>query len=292
MMRGRPRLVLDSKKLLELKAQGLSYRKIAKSMEISHTSVNSWWKRTGKELEKNWKRTRPANLEANTTVLKPTIPATLAPDKTTTPTTLELGVAHHLLWTGTYVGKQPISSETYRYGTNDCNFASVYHRGDITLRIHLHRFEIYCNKIIGDTTEEMKGKAYGKARELLRDIAIANDLAIDYAHIERKWELHINFTKTHQESDKLVLGMVQQEPARARDELGILAGDRSHPGQTEFVGDKGGMSFDALSFAIKQLPVLASHIGEYNENIRTHMEAIRELRDAVRELREEWKRRK
>jgi len=280
----RPKKKLDLELVLRLRGDGLSTRQIAKSLGVSHMTISRCNKTklpvTKHSISEGCNKTvtKPPQplVESNTTVITPPLAPPLA-----------LGTGHHLLWTGSYKGEQPTSLESYHYGTNDCNSASIFHKENVLIRIHKHRFEVYCNAIIGDTTDEMKGKAWARGRMALADIARERGLVVDWTHIERRFDLHINFTlPTHHKADMLVMEAVRQNPARAKDELGMLAGDRSHPDQVEFTGKAGENSFDALSFAIKQMPLMAAGIKDYSEHIRSHLAAIQELRVAVQELRD------
>jgi hypothetical protein len=283
----RPKKKIDLELVRKLHGEGQPYSKIARQLGVSHDTIarriyaKPYAKPITSEPTQNPTQNPSAKLDVpNTTVIAPP--------------PLALGTGHHLLWTGSYKGEQPTSLESYRYGTNECNSASIFKKENVLIRIHKHRFEVYCNAIVGDTTDEMKGKAWARGRMALADIAREHSLVVDWRTIERRFDLHINFTlPTHQKADTLVMEAVRREPLRAKEELGMLAGDRSHPDQVEFTGKAGENSFDGLSYAIKGLPGDMAFVREalagfkeYNENIQLHLAAIRELRSAVQELRD------
>jgi hypothetical protein len=203
---------------------------------------------------------------------------------------LELGKMHKLLLIVPYTGQQPHSERASHYGKNRENVGYLFETENGVIIAHKHKIQVWLRGITGDTSKEMLERATGRARVVAGAFAKAHSINLDWKNVVAYDKIHINFTEEHEMVDNLVYNIVKQEPGRAETELGILAGDHSHPDQTEFVGDKGKMSFDALSFAIKQLPVLAVRIGEYNDNIKLHLDTLKEIKDAIKELKDIMKR--
>lgn len=285
---------MNKKKLLiiqKLRSENISIRRIARRTRISKSTIHRILgqflgqfprdedsENLGQFLGHSWDKINSIDDKVEKHVLKSNIsrsrlsvPTRTQQDQKLELPQLELGQQHNHLFCVRYSGIRPIINE-FEYNKNKASVITKdedIYLGEDTIQIHKNTIEVWIRYTKGDTIEEIKARGKGRARLLLAYIAKKYNLLLFWETLKVKSEMHINFTNKHEASDQLILNLARDDPKRAKNELGILAGDNSHKDQTEFIGKEGQLSFDALSFAIKQLPRLAF---DYNKNLHLHVE--------------------
>jgi hypothetical protein len=240
---GRKRKEIDLERLGKLASQGFSVRQIAKVMNLPKSVV---WRGF-----RDNKGTAPS-VDGKSCISLASSESHL-PKETPPPVSLPQLESHHSCFSLRYVGKQPVSLESfhpsnstvYVHTLNGVKILAYGGKGDT------HSLVAWINKAEGATTDEIVGRTSGRARAALAQFAQERALTPLWQTFAKRHDEH--FTIKDDELNAMLLAITRENPAMAK-EMGILAGDSSHPDQPEFILAKGKGALDSLLQVIKEWP--------------------------------------
>jgi hypothetical protein len=192
----------------------------------------------------------PLDVERKNVVELVPTPEPLPTERTPPPARLPQFASIHRFWLSVaYRGIQP------EIGEPITNKSHTFYRSsnqDYTLDAHPGRLLVWIHGVKGEDSTDIKGKARGKARAALAEIARQNMLSIDWGTFRE-----VPVPEYVLESGPLNSALMEVlEPKRAESEakLGLLPGDRSDPHNIETKGKLGEVSLDGLYYVTHVLP--------------------------------------
>jgi len=237
----RPRKIVDTSLILPLREAGLSYVKIANRLGISHDTLTRRLKDYAKPLRKTTQ---------NPYAKPPPSSDVPVSTNTTTPAFAILPQlsAHHIAHSIAYVGKQPKNSASWAFGNTT---ASRYEGEGYVINAYKSRLVVWVSGVKGDTTEEIVGRARGRARGILAQFCARHALAPDWATFTDKSIPEYNLT--NEALNEALIPILGEDRQKAK-EAGLLPGDSTHPDQVEAVGLAGAKNVDSLMWLLKEFP--------------------------------------
>jgi len=253
----RPKKALDVALILKLHAKGLSARAIAKQVDVSRMTINRVLCHPPSFVPVLCHPTpnqKPSSLDVKckdveVSGTKPSTSDSLSskntPSASSVSATTTLGSGHRIAFGVSYEGEQPRSIRKAHIGRGKGSDAYLFEENGCTVKVYTTRIVVWPHGIKGNSSEEILGRARGRARSVLAEFKARYSLGMVLGDDTVKQLTEAEFNLEYGEVNDAVMEILKEAPEEAKKE-GMLPGDTTHPGQVEFVGDVGRKRFDRL----------------------------------------------